>query len=203
MTGPAPAAKATRRPRHLLIFAVTVLVTMLVAAPAYTYFYPRLVYGALQKVIVRNGLGSGSGIPPNTLFTVSDLASPTTAKANVLIDGTNHDTLYTVGWLDLSAHAEELHVPDMHGRYYSIEFIDPDTGDVFAYVGRRTTGTDAGTFLITGPGTRGSTPGGVKTITAPNTSVLLIGRTLATSDSDVATAYDLAKQIHLTPAEDR
>jgi hypothetical protein len=36
-------------------------------------------------------------------------------------------------------------------------------------------------------------------IAAPNNMVLLIGRTLVESDSDLATAYGLAKQIQVTP----
>ena len=36
-------------------------------------------------------------------------------------------------------------------------------------------------------------------ISSPNNSVLVIGRVLVESDSDLATAYDLSKQIKLTP----
>jgi hypothetical protein len=103
-----------------------------------------------------------------------------------------------MGWLDLSKGPEVLHVPDMAGRYYSVQFMDP-WGTVFAYVGRRTTGTGAGDYLMSGPGWQGKLPNGVKQIVSPNNTVLLIGRTLVESDSDLATAYGLAKQIQLTP----
>ena len=36
-------------------------------------------------------------------------------------------------------------------------------------------------------------------IASPNSSVLVLGRVLVESDSDVATAYGLAKQIQLMP----
>jgi hypothetical protein len=91
-----------------------------------------------------------------------------------------------------------LHVPDMAGRYYSVQFTDP-WGTDFAYVGRRTTGTAAGDYLISGPGWPGTVPAGVKQIVAPDNTVLLIGRTLVASDSDFAAAYGLAKQIQVTP----
>jgi hypothetical protein len=39
--------------------------------------------------------------------------------------GTNLDTLYVVGWLDLSKGPQVLHVPAMNGRYYSVQFTDP------------------------------------------------------------------------------
>lgn len=126
------------------------------------------------------------------------LASPSTSKSNLVLTGTNHDTLYIVGWLDLSKGPEILHVPDMADQYYSIEFVDP-WGDVFAYVGRRTTGTRAGDYLISGPGWQGTLPEGVTQIASPDNSVLLIGRVLVESDSDLATAYGLEKQIQLTP----
>jgi hypothetical protein len=192
-----------RRKARLLTFALAVIVVWGLGTYAYTYFLPHLVYNAVERAMTQRGIGAttngtpSSGIPINTLFTMSALASPTTLKSNFL-EGTNHDTLYTVGWLDLSKEPEVLHVPDMAGRYYSIEFVDP-WGDVFAYVGRRATGTRAGDYLISGPGWRRVLPEGVTQISSPDNTVLIIGRVLVESDSDLATAYDLEKQIQLTP----
>ena len=183
---------------HLPTFAVTLLVIWGVGAYAYVYFSPRLIYAGAENAIVRHGLGaSGSpGIPLNTLYTMPTLAVP--SESNTLESTGNRDTLYTVGWLDLSKGPEVLHVPDMAGRYYSVQFTDP-WGTVFAYVGRRTTGTQAGDYLISGPGWSGKVPTGTTQIVAPNNAVALIGRTLVESDSDLATAYGLAKQIQVTP----
>jgi hypothetical protein len=192
----------TRKAR-LLTFAVAVIVVWGLGAYAYIYFMPHLLYNALERAMVQRGIGAttngtpSSGIPVNTLFAMSALASPASLKSNFL-EGTNHDTLYTTGWLDLSKGPEVLYVPDMAGRYYSIEFVDP-WGDVFAYVGRRTTGTRAGDYLISGPGWRGALPEGVKHISSPDNTVLLIGRVLVESDSDLASADGLEKQIQLTP----
>ena len=191
-----------RREGYWLPFALAAIVIWGLGTYAYIYFYPHLIYNALERAMVQKGLGattsagSSSGIPVNSLYTMSKLASPTTLKSNLLA-GTNHDTLYTVGWLDLSKGPEVLHVPDMVDRYYSMEYVDP-WGDVFAYVGRRTTGTQAGDYLITEPGWKGQVPGGMTQIASPNNSVLVIGRVLVYSDSDLSTAYGLAKQIQLT-----
>ena len=87
----------------------------------------------------------------------------------------------------------------MAGRYYSVQFTDPSDGTDFAYVGTRTTGTSAGDYLITGPDWKGSVPQGMKQISSPDNSVLVLGRVLVESDSDVSTAYNLSKQIQLTP----
>jgi hypothetical protein len=65
-------------------------------------------------------------------------------------------------------------------------------------VGRRTTGTQAGDYLVSGPGWKGTVPSGMTQIVAPNDTVLLIGRTLVESDSDLPDAYALARQIQVT-----
>jgi len=39
----------------------------------------------------------------------------------------------------------------------------------------------------------------MKQISSPNNSVLVLGRVLVESDSDLSTAYNLAKQIQLMP----
>ena len=101
--------------------------------------------------------------------------------------------------MDLRKEPLVLHVPDMNDRYYSAQFTDPSKNTTFAYVGKRATGTQAGDYLITRPGWNGQVPGGMPQISSPNNSVLVFGRVLVLSDSDVATAYDLSKQIHLIP----
>jgi hypothetical protein len=198
-------AKPGRKTR-LLAFAVAAILVWGSGTYAYIYFMPRMYYNAVQRAMTRRGIGAttattsgsrSSGIPVNTLFAMPALASPATLGSKFL-EGTNHETLYTTGWLDLSKGPEVLHVPDMAGRYYSIEFVDP-WGDVFAYVGRRTTGTRAGDYLISGPGWRGAVPEGVTQMSSPNNTVLLIGRVLVESDSDLATAYGLEQQIRLRP----
>jgi hypothetical protein len=87
----------------------------------------------------------------------------------------------------------------MAGRYYSVQFTDPSDGANFAYVGKRTTGTAAGGYLISGPGWNGTVPPGMAQIASPNNAVLVVGRVFVESASDLPTAYGLAKQIRLTP----
>lgn len=68
-----------------------------------------------------------------------------------MITGVNRDTLITMGWLDLSKGSQILHIPDMAGRNYSIQL----TNTALAYVGKRTTGTEVGDYLICGPRWKG------------------------------------------------
>ena len=183
--------------KQLLLFAVTVLIVVAIGTPLYIFYYPHLIYNAWDNAILKNGDGAtpnGTGIPANTLYTLTSLASPAT---NNNVAGGNHDTLYTLGTLDLSKGPQILSVPDMEGRYYSIEFVDP-WGDA-SYVGQRTTGNQAANYLITGPGWKGDLPAGMKQMAFSDDSVLVLGRVLVYNDSDVTTAYNLSKQIQLTP----
>ena len=184
---------------HLLLFgSVMVAVWFL-----FTYFWPRMLLSVFKRAILAKGFGDGP-IPVNTLYTEPQtlFADPLHAPASaskLATTGVNHDTLMTAGVLDLSKGPQVLHVPDMAGRYYSVQFTDPSKNTNFAYVGKRTTGTQAGDYLITGRGWKGQVPSGIPQIASPNNSVLVFGRVLVESDRDVAAAYALAKQIQFTP----
>jgi hypothetical protein len=163
----------------------------------FIYFWPRITYSAYKRAVLQHGLGGGS-VPVNTLYAAPTLSSPSASNGSLLATGTN-EVLYVGGWLDLSKGSFILHVPEMNGRYYSLQFTDPSDGANFAYVGTRTTGSQAGDFLITGPGWQESVPQGLKQISSPHNSVLVVGRALVESAGDVATVYALTKQIQLTP----
>jgi hypothetical protein len=183
---------------HLLIFGGICIATWLLV----TYMFPRLMLSAYKRAILVKGFGDGP-IPVNTLYTESQalFADPIHSSAsasNLATTGVNRDTLYIMGWLDLSKKPQVLHVPDMADRYYSVQFTDPSKNINFAYVGKRTTGTQAGDYLITGPGWKGAVPQGMKQISSPNNSVLVVGRVFVEDDSDLPTAYGLAKQIQMT-----
>ena len=199
-TSPGPGRSWAARHPHRLTFGVVAFAVVAVGIPAYLSVYPSLIYNAWREAIVGHGIdaGSSSGIPVNTLYAAQELASPT-AGSLLLTTGANTDTLYVAGVLDLANGPEILHVPDTAGRYDSVQLLDPDNGTDFAYVGRRTTGTAAGDFLITGPGWTGTAPGGMQEILSPHDSVFVIGRVLVNGQADLPAAYDLAKQIQVTP----
>ena len=181
----------------LIGFVVVAVIVWGLGTVVFIYLWPTFTYSAYKRAVVQHGLGGGP-IPVNTLYAVPTLASPAASNASLLATGTN-DVLYVGGWLDLSKGPHVLHVPDMAGRYYSVQFTDPSDGTDFAYVGKRTTGTEAGEYLISGPGWKGTVSQGMTQIASPNNSVLVIGRVFVESDSDLPTAYGLAQQIQLTP----
>ena len=184
---------------HLLLFGGVCIATWFL----FTYFWPRMLLSVFKRAILVKGFGDGP-IPVNTLYTEPQtlFADPLHAPASaskLATTGVNRDTLMTAGWLDLSKGPQVLYVPDMAGRYYSVQFTDPSNNTNFAYVGKRTTGTQAGDYLVSGPGWKGQAPSGITQISSPNNAVLVFGRVLVESDSDLPTAYALSKQIQLTP----
>src|SRR5437660_4065929 len=176
---------------QLITFVVVAVLVWGLGTCVFLYFWPPMTYRAFKRAVVVHGLG-GDPIPVNTLYAVPTLASPSASNSSLLATGTD-DVLYIGGWLDLAFGPQVLHVPDMAGRYYSVQFTDPSDGTNFAYVGTRTTGNEAGDYLISGPGRIGTVSQGMTQIASPHNAALVIGRVQVSSTSDLSTAYGLAK----------
>jgi hypothetical protein len=194
--------------KHLITFGSVMVVAWAIGTFLFIFFWPHLVYNHFKRAVLNRGAGSGP-VPINTLYTEPEalFAEPLhtslpPGSSNLMTVGVNHDTLLTVGCLDLSTGPLVLHVPDFSGRYYSVQFTDPFNVD-FAYVGTRATGTQAGDYVVTGPGWQGLMPQGMKRISSPNNSALVIGRILVYGDSDLPNAYELARTIQLVPLKVR
>jgi hypothetical protein len=188
---------------HLIIFISVCVVTWFVVI----YVWPRMLLYVYKRALLVKGFGDGP-VPINTLYTQPQalFADPLRVSlppgsSNLMSYGTNRDTLYVVGWLDLGIGPLILHVPDMAGRYYSVQFTDPSNNTNFAYVGTRATGTRAGDVLITGRGWKGQVPAGMKQVSSPNNSVLVVGRVFVENEIDLPTAYGIAKQVQLAPLD--
>ena len=111
----------------------------------------------------------------------------------------NCDTYYSTAWLDLSREPVVLTVPDTHDRYYLMPMLGAYT-NVFSSPGKRTTGTRAGNFLITGPSFNGTVPTGMSQIKAPTNMVWILGRTQVNSAADGKNVvYKIQDGYRLTP----
>lgn len=76
----------------------------------------------------------------------------------------NSDTPYSLMWLDLRAEPMVVSVPAVErSRYYVVQLIDGNTYN-YGYIGSRTTGSDAGDYMVVGPEWQGETPPGIKKV---------------------------------------
>jgi len=74
----------------------------------------------------------------------------------------NSDTPYSILWLDLRAEPMVISVPAVaKARYYSVQLTDGNTYN-YGYIGSRSTGSEAGDYLVVGPDWKGETPAGIK-----------------------------------------
>src|SRR5690349_11271580 len=86
----------------------------------------------------------------------------------------NSDTPYSHLGLDLRAEPMVLSMPAVEkGRYYTAEINDLYTF-IAGYIGSRTTGNDAGDFLIAGPRWRGAKPNGIKAMIRVETDLAFV-----------------------------
>lgn len=111
----------------------------------------------------------------------------------------NNDTLYSVGFIDLSREPVIVKVPDMGTRYYSFQLVNFDA-DNFDYIGSRATGNRAGTYALVGPDWKGELPAGVKPLAAAQTPwIIMLVRILVNGEADAAVVHKLQDQISLMP----
>lgn len=165
-----------------------------IAQEAYVYFYPLVLMDVSRKHF--------TNIEPDKMFARGPMN--TFAHARTFPPATfrgathpNFDTLYSVGWLDLAGEPVVISVPDTHGRYHLLQLLDMWT-DSFAGIGKRTTGTRAGNFVVVGPGWQGDVPQGLQRINAPTPFVWVIGRTRTDGPQDYNAVHKLQDGYKMT-----
>ena len=166
-----------------------------IGVSAYLYFYPLVTMDITRKQLTNQPPGPGSlGGPMNRFANIE--AFPT-ADMRVVVRP-NFDTLYSSGWLDLTKEPMVVSAPDTGGRYYLLPMLDMWT-DVFASPGWRTTGTGAGSFLVTPPGWTGTVPAEFTRIDAPTPYVWIIGRTKTDGPADYDAVHKIQVGYKITP----
>lgn len=134
-------------------------------------------------------------LPSNSLYHSRQLATPASREVTT----PNADTLYSLALLDLRGGPIRIDVPDTAGRYYSLALIDAYT-NAFAYVGRRTTGTRAGTFTVVGPQSAPGASGSSAVIAAPTSLVVVLLRILVNAPADLDAVHQLQDGFRLQPS---
>lgn len=161
------------------------------AAEAYVYGFPLVFDLSEVERFTQKGMGTLRPAPFNAFSHAAKLAGPADTFVSV-----NNDTIYSIAQLDVGDGPLLLEVPDTDGRYYVLQFVDAWTNN-FAYVGRRATGTQAGSFLLTPPGWSGTVPDGAQQIALPTTVVSIVGRFACDGDDDVPAVAALQAQLRL------
>jgi hypothetical protein len=111
----------------------------------------------------------------------------------------NSDTPYSFLGADLRAEPLVISVPAVQDRYYSLQFIDIYTHN-FAYVGSRATGSDAGSYLLAGPGWQGEVPEGIKSLIRSETDLaFVLYRTQLFSNDDLEEVKKIQAQYKVQP----
>lgn len=168
--------------------------TLEIAKEAYTFGIP-LVLMDITRRQSSNADDNPLGGPENSFKNVSvfpDANFRTVVRPNA-------DTYYSSAWLNLEKEPLILSVPDTKGRYYMMPMMDAYT-NVFASPGKRTTGTKASNFFVSGPNWTGNVPQGMEQIKSPTNIVWVIGRTQVNSKEDgQEVVVPIQKQYKLTP----
>ena len=162
---------------------------------AYVYGFP-LVMMDLTKEASTAVPTAGEFTAPVNQFSVMTHYPDASFRA---VARTGLDTLFAVAWVDLDKEPLVLSVPNTEDRYYVIALFDM-WSNVFASIGKRTTGTAAAHFLIAGPAWKGAPPTDVKaTFRSPTRFVWVNGQMQANGPQDYEVVNALQKQYKLTP----
>lgn len=99
----------------------------------------------------------------------------------------NSDTPYSILWMDLRSEPIVISVPSVErARYYSVQLIDGNTYN-YGYIGTRSTGTEAGDYMVVAPDWQGDTPPGIKKVFRSSTAFsLAVYRTQLFSAADLS-----------------
>jgi hypothetical protein len=166
-----------------------------IGVDAYVYFYPLLSMDITRKQFTNIEAGKGLGKGPMNTFVNVPEYPPADFKGVVR---SNFDTLYSIAWLDLTTEPLVIAAPDTAGRFYLLPMLDMWT-DVFASPGSRTTGTGAGSFLVTSPGWTGTVPQGLTRLAAPTPYIWIIGRTKTDGPGDYEAVHKIQAGYTITP----
>jgi hypothetical protein len=165
------------------------------AKDAYVYAYPLLTMEFTRRNSTNVAAPEGSFAPMGQFAKLREYPN---ASFNT-ITAPNADTLYTIVWLDVSKEPWVVSIPDLKGRYALFPMLDGWT-DVFQDPGKRTTGTGAQKYAITGPGWSGTLPAGVTEYKSPTGMVWLLGRIYCTgTPDDYKAVHALQDQMSAVP----
>ena len=165
------------------------------ATDAYIFGYPLVTMEMTRRIFTNVPKPEGTRAPMGQIIRLREYPNASFRD----VTAPNADTLYTTGFFDVGKEPWVVSIPDMKGRYCLFPLLDGWT-TVFQVPGKRTTGTKAQTYAITGPGWTGKLPSGVKEYKSPTSIVWLLGRIYCTgTPEDYAAVHKLQDEVKLVP----
>jgi hypothetical protein len=166
-----------------------------IAEDAYVFGYPLITMEMTRRVMTNTVEPRGTHAPMGQFVRMR--AYPDAKFREVTAP--NADTLYSTAWVDLTREPYVLSLPDLGDRYFLMPMLSGWT-DVFAVPGKRTTGTKAQTYAITGPSWKGTLPSGLTELKSPTNLVWILGRTYSTgTPEDYEVVHALMDRYTLVP----
>jgi hypothetical protein len=166
-----------------------------IGVEAYIYGYPLVTMEMTRRVLTNVAAPEAQKAPVGQFARLREYPTP----ANKEVTAPNADTLYTLAWLDVTKEPWVLSLPDMQDRYFLMPMLSGWT-DVFQVPGKRTTGTKAQTYAITGPNWKGTLPPGVTEYKSPTGMVWILGRIYCTgTPADYQAVHKIQDQCKLEP----
>jgi hypothetical protein len=165
------------------------------AVEAYVYAYPLVTMEMTRRVMTNVASPQGTRAPMGQFMRARTYPDASFRD----VTAPNADTLYATAWIDVSKEPWILSLPDMKGRYFLFPMLDGWT-NVFQVPGKRTTGTKAQKYAITGPGWSGTLPAGVTEYKSPTGMVWILGRIYSTgTPADYKAVHALQDQVSAVP----
>src|SRR5262249_28491751 len=162
---------------------------------AYIYGYPLITMEMTRRVMTNTTEPKGNHAPMGQFHNARTYPDASFRD----VTAPNADTLYSTAWIDVSKEPYILSLPDEDGRYYLMPMLDAWT-TVFQVPGKRTTGTKAQTYAITGPSWKGDLPEGVTEYKSPTALVWILGRTYCTgTPQDYEAVHAIQDKYSLVP----
>jgi hypothetical protein len=162
---------------------------------AYIYAYPLVTMEYTRRISTNTEKPEGAKAPMGQFARLREYP----AVDNHAVTAPNADTLYTIVWLDVSKEPWVISIPDMKDRFFLFPMLDGWT-NVFQDPGKRTTGTKAQKYAITGPGWSGTLPAGVTEYKSPTSMVWVLGRIYCTgTPEDYKAVHAAQDQVTAVP----
>ncbi len=163
---------------------------------AYTFGFPAVEHYKLAHLY----FVPGTGLQANQFFHRRELATP----SDTLVVGPNNDTMSSATMLDVRAEPVVVSVPNIDGRYFSIQLLNIFTENL-SIIASEQEGAIASNVIVAGPGWDESNfenAHNFQIIRSESQLILALARVEVRGEDDVEAATVIQDQLLITPLSD-